>query len=131
MKALLPLSLVAGFALSAEAPPPRETGLNIPTAQSMPILAACIKKRLGSFTQAELPNGGLSIRFGEARSLFIHYQPTLYFDISEVDGNRQINVRYRHPMSKGNAAKMLRMIGRKCFPYELEAAGGGVLLGAG
>lgn len=71
------------------------------------------------------------MRYGERTTLFIHYQPTLYFDISDDGATRHIVVRYRHPMSKNNAAKVLRQVGRKCFPYELEAAGGGKLPDAG
>jgi hypothetical protein len=119
-----------GFVLSGSAPP-RETGVSIPTAQSIHILAACIEKRLGQYTESDLPGGGISIKYGERRSLLIHFPPTLYFDLTEVDGNRRIDVRYRHPMTKGAAAMRLRMTGRKCFPYELEAAGGGVLPDSG
>lgn len=119
--------LFVALGLTAEAAPPRDSGLKIPTAQSIHILAACIEKRLKQVTEADLPNGGISIRYGEYKSLLIHSAPTLYFDITDLGENRQIAINYRHPMSKGTAAKQLRIVGRKCFPYELEAAGGGRL----
>jgi len=131
MKTKVSFILAAAFAVSGEAPPPRPTGLDIPTVQSIHILAACIEKKLSRYTEADLPSGGISIRFGETRSLFLHTKPTLYFDISEQGDTRHIIVQYRHPMSRGTAAKQLRIVGRKCFPYELDAAGGGVLPEAG
>ena len=123
-----PAALLASVALLGNSAPPRETGIDIPSAQSIPILASCIEKRLSSrFNEKSLPGGGVSIEWGEQQSLFIHYDPALYFDITDIDGTRHIMLRYRHPMSKSGAAKNLRVIGRKCFPYELDAAGGGVL----
>ncbi len=127
MKTQYIIIVIVGFMSCAAAPPPRETGLQIPTAQSKQILAACIEKRLQDYTEEDLPNGGISVRYGERKTLLIHYQPTLYFDMTDDGTNRNIAIRYRHPMSKGTAAKMLRMVGRKCFPYELDAAGGGRL----
>jgi hypothetical protein len=127
MKTRITFIMAAAIAVSGEAPPPRATGLDIPTAQSIQILAACVEKKLGQFTEEDLPKGGISIRYGESRSLFIHTKPTLYFDITDQGDARHIVIQYRHPMSKGTAAKTLRIIGRKCFPYELDAAGGGVL----
>jgi hypothetical protein len=127
MKIVMMAAAAAALMYGGEQQPPRETGLKIPTAQSIPILTACITKRLGQATTEDLPGGGVSVRYGESRTLFIHRPPTLYFDISEDGPNRVIVIRYRHPMSKGTAAKMLRHVGKKCFPYELEAAGGGKL----
>jgi len=128
MKLATPFAALALFTLTAEIAPPRETGLDIPSAQSVPALAKCIEHRMGMlYKEVPLPNGGVSIEWGEQQSLFIHYDPALYFDLTDVDGTRHIVLRYRHPISKEAAAKNLRVIGRKCFPYELEAAGGGIL----
>ena len=127
MKKIVMLALLAEFLLTAEASPPRETGIVIPSAQSIQILSSCIEEKLGQYTESDIPGGGVSIKVGEHQELFIHYQPFLYFDLTEVGGNRLITVRYRHPFSKGLAAKNLRQVGRKCFPYELDAAGGGKL----
>lgn len=122
---LLAATALAGTATAAA--PPRETGLDIATAQSIETVAHCIENRLGQFDEEPLEHGGLSIEYGAYHSLLIHTQATLYFDIVDDGQDRHIMVRYRHPMSKGTAAKYTRIIGRKCFPYELEAAGGGKL----
>lgn len=128
MKRAVPFAILSALMLSAETQPPRETGLDIPTAQSIPVLTSCIERKLGTlYKEKPLPNGGISIEYGEQTVYFIHYQPALYVDLIETDGTRHIVIRYRHPMSKGNAAKVLRSLGRKCFPYELEASGGGIL----
>lgn len=123
------LTFVAGFMLSAEAPPPHDTGLNIPSAQSGDVLIACIEKKMGSNVVKTEPiaAGGLSIETIKYPNSFFMGHPTLYFDITEADGNRNIGIHYRHPMNKKAAAKWTRIIGRKCFPYELDSAGGGRL----
>lgn len=123
------LTLVAGLALSAEAPAPHKTGLDVPTAQSGDVLIACIRKKMaGNIVREEpIPAGGLSIQSIKYPNSLFFGHPTLYFDITEADGNRHIVVGYRHPMSKEAAAKWTRIVGRKCFPYELEAAEGGKL----
>jgi hypothetical protein len=129
MKRVAALTLAVGVVLSAEAPPPHETGLNIPSAQSGEVLISCIEKKMGSNVVKTEPiaAGGLSIETIKYPNSIFMGHPTLYFDITEADGNRNIGIHYRHPMSKDAAAKWTRIIGRKCFPYELEAAGGGRL----
>jgi hypothetical protein len=129
MKRVEAFALVAGFLLSAEAPVPHDTGLDIPSAQSRAVLVSCIEKKMGGNLVAEKPIGedGVSIQTIKYPNSLLFGHSTLYFDITESDGNRHINIHYRHPMSKGAAAKWTRVIGRKCFPYELDAAGGGRL----
>jgi hypothetical protein len=129
MKKITVFALAAGIMLSAEAPAPHDTGLIIPTAQSGQVLTDCIKKKMGGNVIDEKPIGdhGVSIETIKYPNSIFMGHPTLYFDITEAGDNRQINIHYRHPMSKGAAAKWTRIIGRKCFPYELEAAGGGTL----
>lgn len=129
MKNVAMLALVAGFTLSAEAPVPHDTGLIIPTAQSGQVLTDCIKKKMAGAVIDEKPIGdhGVSIETIKYPNSIFMGHPTLYFDVTEAGDNRQINIHYRHPMSKEAAAKWTRMVGRKCFPYELEAAGGGKL----
>lgn len=133
MKRVSVLALVAGFFVSAEAPAPHETGLDIPSAQSGDVLISCIQKKMGSNVVKTEPiaAGGLSIETIKYPNSMFFGHPTLYFDITETDGNRHIGIHYRHPMSKEAAAKWTRIVGRKCFPYELEAAGGGKLPEAG
>ena len=119
----------AGVALAAEAPAPRDSGLVIPSAQSKDVLVGCIEKKMHGNIVKEEPIGdnGLSIQTIKYPNSFIMGHPTLYFDITEAEGNRNLNIHYRHPMNKSAAAKWTRIVGRKCFPYELEAAGGGRL----
>jgi hypothetical protein len=126
-------ALAVGIALSAEAPVPHDTGLDIPSAQSSEVLVSCIEKRMHSVMTGEKPieNGGISIQAIKYPNSIFFGHPTLYFDITKVDGNNHIVIHYRHPMTKGTAAKWTRIVGRKCFPYELEAAGGGRLPEAG
>lgn len=129
MKYVAIVTLAAGIALSGEAPPPHETGLDIPSVQSSEILTSCIEKKLSGNIVKEVPidGGGVSIQaFKYPNSIFMGH-PQLFFDITKAEDAQHINIHYRHPMSKGAAAKWTRIIGRKCFPYELEAAGGGVL----
>lgn len=129
LKKIIAFAFVAGVMLTAEKSAPHDTGLNIPSAQSQEILVACIEKKMGGNIVAERPikDGGLSIQTIKYPSSPFFGHPTLYFDITQADGNRLIGIHYRHPMSKGAAAKWTRIVGRKCFPYELEAAGGGKL----
>ncbi|WBO24350.1 hypothetical protein [Sphingomonas abietis] len=129
MKKIVAFAIVAGAVLSADAPPPHETGLNIPSAQSGDVLISCIEKKMGSMVVKTEPigTGGLSIETIKYPNSIFMGHPTLYFDITDVDGNRNIGIHYRHPMNKKAAAKWTRMVGRKCFPYELDAAGGGRL----
>lgn len=133
MKSIAVLALAAGFSLSAEAPAPHETGLDIASAQSSQLLVSCIEKRFAGSLVAEksIPTGGISIQAIKYPNSPFFGHPILYFDITEADGNRHIGIHYRHPMSKETAAKWTRIIGRKCFPYELDAAGGGRLPEAG
>ena len=123
------LALVAGFMLMAEAPMPHDTGLAIPSAQSRDLLVSCIEKKMAGNMVKEEPIGssGISIETIKYPNSIFFGHATLFFDITEAGDNRLINIHYRHPMSKGAAAKWTRIIGRKCFPYELEAAGGGRL----
>ena len=120
---------ICSVALTAASPPTRDTGLDIPSAQSGDILVACIKKRLSGAFLGEKPidGGGLSLEAVKYPNSPFFGHPTLYFDITEADSNRHINIHYRHPMTKETAAKILRKVGKKCFPYELDAAGGGAL----
>jgi len=129
MKRVSALALVALAMLTAEKSAPHDTGLNIPSAQSQEILVSCIEKKMSGNIVSEKPikDGGLSIQSIKYPNSPFFGHPTMYFDITEADGNRQIGIHYRHPMSKGAAAKWTRIVGRKCFPYELEAAGGGKL----
>jgi hypothetical protein len=127
-----PRLIALGFLMfNTAASAPRDAGLDIPSAQSISVLAKCIHHRLGQSNNVDLPNGGVSIQVGESRYMFIHQAAKLYFDITDGGDVRHINIHYRHPMTKGTAAKNLRIVGRKCFPYELDAAGGGVLPEAG
>ena len=129
MKKTTALAITAWLLLTAEKKAPHDTGLNIPSAQSYEILTDCIEKKMSGNIVAKKPlkNGGLSIETIKYPNSPIFGHPTLYFDITQADGNRVIGIHYRHPMSKEAAAKWTRIVGRKCFPYELEAAGGGVL----
>jgi hypothetical protein len=123
------LAVFAGILLTAEAPVPHETGLDVPTAQSGDVLISCIRKKMSGNIVREVPieGGGVSIQSIKYPNSPFFGHPTLNFDITETDGTRHIVVNYRHPMSKEGAAKWTRIVGRKCFPYELEAAGGGRL----
>lgn len=125
------LAAICGLGLTAAAPPTRETGLDIPSAQSGDILVACIKKRLSGVFLGEKPieGGGLSLEAVKYPNSMFFGHPTLYFDITEAEETRHIKIHYRHPMSAESASKYLRNVGKKCFPYELEAAGGGKLPG--
>lgn len=129
MKNVIALAFVALIVLSGEAPAPHDTGLDIPSAQSKDVLVSCIEKKMHGNIVKEMPtpDGGLSIQTIKYPNSIIMGHPTLYFDLTEAEGNRHILIHYRHPMSKEAAAKWTRMVGRKCFPYELEAAGGGIL----
>jgi hypothetical protein len=120
--------LVAAFLVSAEARPPRPLHLNIATAQSQDILAQCIEHKQSGYTPNEVPldGGGVRIEFSQQMNWFKR-APVEYWTIEPKDGVNHITMSYRHPMSEKLAAKELRIIGRKCFPYELEAAGGGKL----
>lgn len=122
-------ALGAWMMLTAGTAIPHETGLDIPSAQSREVLVPCIERKLGGsfLSEKSLDSGGVSIQAIKYPNSPFFGHPTLYFDISEADGNRHINIHYRHPMSKDAAAKWTRIIGRKCFPYELDAAGGGRL----
>lgn len=129
MKKLTVFALFAGFMLTAERSAPRDTGLVIPSAQSQEILVSCIEKKMSGYIIARKPikGGGLSIETIKYPNSPFFGHPTLYFDITEVGGDRHIGIHYRRPMSKEGAAKWTRNVGRKCFPYELDAAGGGML----
>ena len=132
MKKKVALSLVCAFGLIAAAPPPRQVHLDIATAQSKDILVQCIAHPLSGLSVKEVPTeeGGVSLEFSQQMNLFGR-PPMEYWSINPKDGVNHIAVAYRHPMSEKTAAKDVRIIGRKCFPYELEAAGGGKLPEAG
>lgn len=121
-------ALLAGVLLSAEAAPPRPVHLDIATAQSKDILTQCIERKLSGFPvkEVELDGGGVSVQFSQQNNIF-HRAPMQYWNIVPKDGVNHLTLSYRHPMSEKTAAKLIRMVGRKCFPYELEAAGGGRL----
>jgi hypothetical protein len=129
MKKVAAFALVVGVMLSAAAPAPHDSGLAIPSAQSREILVSCIEKKMaGNFVKEEpLGTTGVSIQTIKYPNSIFFGHPTLFFDITDASENRLISIHYRHPLSKGVAAKWTRVIGRKCFPYELEAAGGGRL----
>ena len=121
-------SLVFASAAYAKPRPPRMVRLDIATAQSQDILVDCIKRKISGLSSKEVPidGGGVSIQFTQQMNLFGR-APMEYWNIVPKDGVNHITVGYRHPMSEKTAAKDLRIVGRKCFPYELEAAGGGRL----
>lgn len=114
--------------LTAAAKPPRIVHLDIATAQSQDILVQCIEHKISGLNAKEVPidGGGVSVQFSQQMNLF-HRAPMEYWNIVPKDGVNHITLGYRHPMSEKTAAKVLRIVGRKCFPYELEAAGGGRL----
>ncbi len=126
------LVMAAGLAsclmLTAAAKPPRMVRLDIATAQSPDILIQCIKQKISGLPSKEVPieGGGVSVQFSQQMNWFKR-APMLYWNIVPRDGANHITLGYRHPMSEKTAAKDLRIVGRKCFPYELEAAGGGRL----
>ena len=126
MKLSYAFILIAGFFLMGEAPPPREIGIDITSTQSAQNLGACIKERFKRANERELPGAGVSVQVGEGWTIFAHIHPYLYFDITDADGARHIVVRYSHLISKGEASQNIRMVGRKCFRQELDAAGGGL-----
>lgn len=128
MKKSVILLLVAGALLSAEASPPRWVHLDIETAQSPDILVQCIEHKISGLNSKEVPidGGGVSVQFSQQMN-WLGRPPMEYWNIVPKDGANHITVGYRHPMSEKTAAKDLRIVGRKCFPYELEAAGGGTL----
>jgi hypothetical protein len=130
MKKITAFGLVSVFALTAEAPPPRPVHLDIATAQSDAILVKCIEQRLSGLNVKEVPidGGGVSLQFSQQMNLFKR-APVEYWNITPKGGVNHVTVAYRHPMSEKTAAKDIRIVGRKCFPYELEAAGGGKLPG--
>ena len=55
--------------------------------------------------------------------LSMHKTGPLTFALTNTGQLRLVTVLYRHPLSAGGAAKSLRIYGRKCFPYEFNAAG--------
>lgn len=126
------VALACGLMLVAAAPPPRDVHLDIATAQSKDILVQCIEHQLSGLNVKEVPTeaGGVSLEFSQQMNLF-GKPPFEYWRINPKDGVNHVTVAYRHPMSEKTAAKDVRIIGRKCFPYELEAAGGGKLADAG
>jgi hypothetical protein len=126
------LLILCELGLVAAAPPPRQVHLDIATAQSKDILVQCIEHQLSGLIVKEVPTGegGVSLEFSQQMNLFGR-PPMEYWIINPKDGVNHIAVAYRHPMSEKTAAKDVRIIGRKCFPYELEAAGGGKLPDAG
>ncbi len=128
MKLEAALALVAGFILSAEAAPPRLVHLDVATAQSPEILVQCIEHKISGLNSKEVPidGGGVSVQFTQQMN-WMGRPPMEYWNIVPRDGANHITVGYRHPMSEKTAAKDLRIVGRKCFPYELDAAGGGKL----
>ena len=128
MKSVAALALVAGFILSAEAAPPRLVHLDVATAQSPEILVQCIEHKISGLNSKEVPidGGGVSVQFTQQMN-WMGRPPMEYWNIEPRDGANHITVGYRHPMSEKTAAKDLRIVGRKCFPYELDAAGGGKL----
>jgi len=130
MKKLAALTLISAFGLTAEAAPPRPVHLDIATAQSEAILVKCIEQRLSGLNVKEVPldGGGVSLEFSQKMN-WLHRAPMEYWNITPKDGVNHVTVAYRHPMSEKTAAKDVRVVGRKCFPYELEAAGGGKLPG--
>jgi hypothetical protein len=127
MKKLAGLVVIA-FATVAAAPPPRQVHLDIATAQSQDILVQCIEHRLSALKVKEVvqEGGGVSLEFSQQMN-WMGRPPMEYWTITPKEGTNHITVAYRHPMSEKTAAKDIRIIGRKCFPYELEAAGGGKL----
>ena len=128
MKRLRFIALAACAALTAAAKPPRIVHLDIATAQSQDILVQCIEHKLSGLNVKEVPidGGGVCVQFSQQMNWF-HRAPMEYWNIVPKDGVNHITLGYRHPMSEKTAAKDLRVVGRKCFPYELEAAGGGRL----
>ncbi len=123
-------AIAATLSVSAfgKARPPRLVHLDIASAQSQDILAQCIKEKNTGLNVKDVPieGGGVTLEFSQTMNLF-RKPPMEYWTIVPKDGANHITLGYRHPMSEKTAAKLIRMIGRKCFPYELEAAGGGKL----
>ena len=130
MRLLTGLALATALMLTAEAAPPRPVHLDIASAQSQQILIQCIEHKISGLNVKEVPidGGGVSLQFSQQMN-WLHRAPVEYWNIVPKDGVNHITVAYRHPMSEKTAAKDIRIIGRKCFPYELEAAGGGKLAG--
>lgn len=128
MRKKIAFAALAAFALSAEARPPRPVHLDIATAQSQEILVHCIESKVSGLDVKEVPidGGGIRLEFTQ-RNNILRRPPMEYWTITPQEGVNHITTAYRHPMSEKTAAKVVRIVGRKCFPYELEAAGGGRL----
>ena len=131
MRYSIAAAVLGDLLLSAAAAPPRLAHLDIPTAQSPEILTACIEKKLGLPTKEKPVEGGGVVVEASQPNNFFKRAPMEYWTVAPKDGVNHLTMSYRHPMSEKTAAKVVRMIGRKCFPYELEAAGGGRLPAAG
>jgi hypothetical protein len=104
--------------------PPRPTGLDVQTVQSVNAIQQCIDNKAGGMAEDDAIAHGVAITVGSTTNIFgMRRTGPLTFEIIDAGDVRHISVLYRHPLSAKAAAMNLRQFGRKCFPYELSASG--------
>ncbi len=101
--------------------PARDSGIRIMSNQSLMDLQACtIRQMARDGTVVLVPmEGGVSIDYTRPGGLGNAQAARYSLQIRDLGKQRELKAFYRHPFSSKSAWQHTKIIGKRCFPYEL------------
>ena len=102
--------------------PARDSGIRIVSNQSLMELQACtIRQMARDGTVVLVPEeGGVAIDYTRPGGLGNAQAARYSLHIKDLGKQREIKAFYRHPFSSKSAWQHTKIIGKRCFPYELN-----------
>ena len=102
--------------------PARDAGIKIMSNQSLTDLQACTIRQMardGTVVLIPQPNG-VAIDYTRPNGLGNAQAARYSLHVKEVGNQREMTVFYRHPFSRKAAWQHTKIIGKRCFPNELN-----------
>lgn len=102
--------------------PPRDAGIRIMSNQSLLALQACtIRQMARDGTVVLVPQeNGVAIDYTRPNGMGKAQAARYSLHLKDLGQQRQISAFYRHPFSRKSAWAHTRIIGKRCFPGELN-----------
>jgi hypothetical protein len=103
--------------------PPRDAGIRIMSSQSIMDLQACTIRTMaredGKVVLVPKDNG-VAIDFTRPGGLGNAQAARYSLHIRDLGNQRELTAFYRHPFSRKSAWQHTKIIGKRCFPHELN-----------
>ncbi|WP_118856184.1 hypothetical protein [Sphingomonas mesophila] len=102
--------------------PPRDSGIRIMSNQSLLDLQACTIRQMardGTVVLVPVPNG-VAIDYTRPNGTGKAQAARFSLHVRDLGQQREISAYYRHPFSRKSAWQHTKIIGKRCFPGELN-----------